>query len=66
MGGLGILVVLAFYALIAYILYWLIRLGVRHGIRDADDRRDNPRLSGGFLPRNRPGLRRPPADGPAE
>jgi hypothetical protein len=66
MGGAGILVVLAFYALIAYVFYWLIRLGVRHGIRDADERRDNPRPSGGFLPRKRPGLRRPPDDGGAD
>jgi hypothetical protein len=38
---IGILVV---YAVSLAILYWVIRLAVRHAIRDADDRRHGPRL----------------------
>ncbi len=28
-----------FYGLGAYVFYWVVRLAVRHGIRDADDHR---------------------------
>ena len=46
MNGAGVLVALVVYALIAYGLYWLIRLGVRHGIQDADRRRPAPPAAG--------------------
>ncbi|GAB3660966.1 hypothetical protein [Glycomyces tarimensis] len=34
------LVPLVFYAIGVYILYWTIRYAVRHGIADADERRE--------------------------
>jgi hypothetical protein len=33
-GAGGLLVTLLFYAMVLYVLYWVIRLGVRHGIGD--------------------------------
>jgi hypothetical protein len=37
------LYLLAIYAVAVGILYWVIRLAVRHAIRDADDRRSRTR-----------------------
>jgi cytochrome c biogenesis protein CcdA len=44
MSGIGPLVVLLVYAVGLAILYWVIRLAVRHAIKDADDRRARPHL----------------------
>jgi hypothetical protein len=38
-SGIGSLVVLLLYAVGVAILYWVIRLAVRHALMDADDRR---------------------------
>jgi hypothetical protein len=40
MGGMEILVPLMFAFIGAYVLYWVVRMGVRDGIADADERRN--------------------------
>ncbi|GAB4003086.1 hypothetical protein GCM10029992_43350 [Glycomyces albus] len=37
-GGMGNLVMLVFVAIGFYILYWTIRLAVRHALEEADER----------------------------
>lgn len=36
MAGLGLLSLVFLWAVILYALYWVVRLGVRHGVRDAN------------------------------
>jgi len=40
--GVDVVVDLAFPLIGLYVLYWVVRFGVRHGIEDAWRRRDNP------------------------
>jgi hypothetical protein len=46
MEAIGILFVLGLWALGLYILYWIIRKAVRHGIEDADYQRWKRRTDG--------------------
>lgn len=40
MGGMELLVPVAFFIIGAYVLYWTIRYAVRHALEDADERRN--------------------------
>jgi hypothetical protein len=42
MSYMEVLLPVLFSFIGAYVLYWVIRLGVRDGIADADERRDEP------------------------